>query len=655
MFFLSRLALVLLLILAGCASEDPDLVNPPPSRTGIALRFINLVPDARPRSLLLDDGFQSQPQAYAQIAATIPAPSDSSFLEISQSGTTEFRSFRRQTFSRNTVANIIAMAPAKGAPSADTAIVRSVIVPFGRSAVASLRLMNAYRDSSVQFILRSGCPSGPALTPMAVPYKGASLYADVPPGPSVVSVIERNAFGNERTVGLYEATLGAGSASMMVVYSDVTSGEPRLLLVNETDTTAAAELPLPRVAERTGELRVINTSAFPATVRLQSTGQTVTANLASRRISPVALVSACQQIEPDKYSVSLDGGATVTDSTSFAVRQRMTMIVFGDATDVRSLVVPQLAPVATASGQARIRVVHAAPSLGAINVSIGGRSDATTSNGISAGTTIASMLEPGQAAPALLVNAGELPFTISTARTPTTMLHISRTELSPGGDYLLIVDGDQSGLTSFLVELGETDRVLQPTPAAVLLRFVNATSRQPSVPVSIGRAVSNGTVFYRNSVSTSVDVGSVLVQAGSASRMVTTRLDDRTLVVATERDGQVRLEEFVTLPLPTIAGRTARRAVNLTSDVEFVSVAIDSVPAQTPDAPHLYRDLAYGRMSGLDVTTTARRGSMYFYNTATFSELFRLPIDVVPLGSSVTYIICGNRELGYDVVALQEF
>lgn len=654
MFFHPRLFLALALVAISCASEDPDLVNPPPSRTGIALRFLNLVPDGRPRSLLLDDGFQSQPQVYAQVAATIQAPTDSSFLEVSQAGTTEFRSFRRQTFSRNTIANIIAMAPANGSLAADTAIVRSVVVPFGRSAVGSLRLMNAYRDSSVQFILRRGCPSGPNLTPSPVPYKGASLYADLPPGPSVVSVIERDAFGGERTIGLYEATVAAGSASMIVVFTDIASGQPRLMMVNETDTSAGAEIPLPRVAERTGEMRVVNTTAFPATVRLAS-GQVVASQVASRRVSTVATVGACLQVEADKYIVTLDGGPSVTDSTSFGVRQRMTMVVYGDASDVRSVVIPQSAPVNPASGQARLRVVHAAPSIGAVNVSIGGRSDASASNGISAGAPIASGLEPGAAAPALLVNAGELPFTVSTARTPTTVLHVSRTEIQAGGDYILIVDGDPSGLTTFLLSIDEADRQLQATPQGVFLRFVNATNRQPSLPVTIGRAVSSGTVFYRNSVSTSVDPGSVNIQAGTANRSVTARIDDRTLVVATERDGQVRLEEFVTLPLPTVLGRTARRAVNLTSDVQFVSVAFDSVPAQTPDAAHLYRDLEYGRMSGLDVTTTARRGSMYFYDTSTFAELFRLPIDVVPLGSSVTYIICGNRELGYDVVALQEF
>jgi hypothetical protein len=381
----------------------------------------------------------------------------------------------------------------------------------------------------------------------------------------------------------------------------------------------------------------------------------VAQQLAHRRISTVATVGACQQVEADAYTVTLDGGASVTDSTSFAVRQRMTMVVYSDATEARTIVIPQLAPVDAASGLARIRVVHVAPSVGTINVSVGGRTDAAAASGISAGTTIASALAPGNAAPALLVHAGELPFTISTAPTPTTLLHVSRTQLQAGGDYLLVVDGDALSLSTFLVSINDADQALVPTPPGVFLRFVNATNRQPSLAVSIGQAVSSGTVFYRNSVSTSVDVGSVPVQAGAASRNVTARLDDRTLVVAADRGGNVRLEEFVSLPLPTVLGRTARRAVNLTSDVDFVSVAYDSVPAQSPEAAHMFRDLENGRMSGLDVTTAARRGLVYFYDTSTFSELFRLPIDVVPLGSSVTYIVCGSRELGYDVVALQEF
>jgi len=640
-------------VLWSCASEDPDLVNPPPSRTGIQIRFINLVPDALPRSLVMDQGYQSPPQVYAQIGRALPSPGDSTSLEIVRNGVTEYRSFRRQTFSRNTIVNVFAMAGSQGLAVADTAVVRTVTLPFGRDPVSSVRLVNGLRDSTLTYSLRKGCPSGPLLTTAPVSYKGASLYSNQPPGAIVFSLLERNASGEERTVGLYEADLRPGSANALIVYGDVASAMPRVLLLEESDTTAAAERQLQTVANRTGEVRVVNVSAFAATVRLAS-GQTIVSNLGNRRVGPISSVATCQQLDPDRYTVTLSNGVGTTDSTSLAVRERLTMVVFDDGAEVRSSVIPQL-PALSSSTQARVRVMLSSTLVGSINVSAGGRTDGVAPTGVSAGTGLATSISGGEVGPAVILESGEFPFTVSTARTPTTLLHISRATLKAGGDYLLVVDGDATGLSTFFVEIGDADQALQPTENAVFLRYVNAAVGSESQRVDVGDAIRNGRVFYRNSVSTSVPTGVVRLSVDGAATNVTTRLGERTLVVASERNGASRVDAYTTRALPTLLGTTGRRALNATADVDELSFAYDSVPRQTPDAEHLFRDLSNGELSNIDFVSTARRGSVYVYNNATFEEMFRLPIDVVPLGSSVTLIVCGSKAKGYEVVALQEF
>ena len=75
----------------GCASENPNLVNPPSGLDSIYVRLVNFTNDNQLRSLSLAGVVQTAPVAPLATSATISSPSDSAIITILLNGTEEYR------------------------------------------------------------------------------------------------------------------------------------------------------------------------------------------------------------------------------------------------------------------------------------------------------------------------------------------------------------------------------------------------------------------------------------------------------------------------------------------------------------------------------------------------------------------------------------
>lgn len=638
-----------MLLLASCASEDPSILDPPPNSTAIRLRFMNLVPDATSRRLLLERGFQSAEIMPGSVAPTVSAPTDSSLVSILAGATTEFASDKRFSFVRNTIANVVAM----GTGPADSAVVHTVILPLTGAAVSSLRIANMVPDTQLTYNVHLGCPSGRVLNTAPVSYGRTSLYADVTPGQTVLSVIERSALG-ERTLGLFECTLDAYKPYALYLHRSRGVADPVLLLVDETDTSAAALRTLTPVTERVGEVRLFNLSSMNADVRLEASGQPLADDVPTQNVSAYVTVPTCVSLQPDRFVVTLQDGRTQTDSTIFSVRRRTTVVVCDSGAGMRTIVVPP-SDGAISAGKARVRIVHASARNAKLVMSVGGRSDAQARNGITAGVTLARDLAFGELSGQIEIAPGEVPLTVTTATTPTTMLHVTRASIAAGKDYLFVIGHDGNDMRTWMLEADDAGGPVQPTEQAVFLRLVNGVSASAPATVSIGTVVQEDTLYYRNSVATSVAAGGAVIRANTAQVTVPTTVHERTLVVAADHGGTTELLTVVSSPLSTLRGQSERRVINATKDVPFVSVAYDSLPAQTPTAPMMAQRVAYGAVSPVERITLERRGTFYVFDDDAKTELYKLPMNFTPLGNSATLIVVGSKENGYDVIVLQEF
>lgn len=616
----------------------------------IKLRFINAVADATPRQLVLERDVSSTEVSPGRYAATVNAPLDSSRVQISGNGVAEFISAQRVTFIRNAAANIVAT----GTGPADSAVIQTVILPLTGATVASIRVSNMVPDTTVTYDVRRGCPSGAPITPTPLRYRSTSLYVDVVPGTSVFSILERTAT-SERTLGVIECDLAPYRPYQLMVLKGG-NGEPQMLLLDESDTTLGASRPITTVTERVADVRVVNTTVATASVRLDASGQDVAANLAPRSISAYTSVPTCVSMAPDKFTVTMGDGRQVQDSTIVSVRRKTTILLADDGAGVRSIVIPP-SEGAIRDGYARIRVVHANALAAPVVVSVGGRTDATSPNGISAGLTLARNVAFGSVSATLDIPAGPLPLTVTSATTPTTMQHITEDKVTSGTEYLLVLAPASAGMQTYLVPLHEQATALQATPAAALLRLVNGMPGTAAPLVDIEPALRSGQVYYRNSVATSVPLGGTEVRVDGVEESVPTADGERTLVILTDRRGQRDMITLVTPPLAVAPKQSERRVINATKDVDVLSVAYDSIPRQTPLALKLASRVGYGEVSNVDRTTVDRRGTYYVYDDdgVAFTELYKLPMSFTPLGNSATLIVVGSKESGYDVIVLQEF
>ena len=191
--------------------------------------------------------------------------------------------------------------------------------------------------------------------------------------------------------------------------------------------------------------------------------------------------------------------------------------------------------------------------------------------------------------------------------------------------------------------------------SAVFFRYVNGSPFMESSLASVGTVISNARVFYRNSLSTSTQIGAVPVTAEGATATVNTIDGQRTLIVYAVHNGNETLIEITEDPLLQEPALSQRRVINATADIELVSVAYDTTYRSDSNTPHVARDVAFGTTSDVHDLTQERRGTMYVYNSETLEEIYTLPIDLGPLGNSYSLIVVGSKEHGYEALVLQEF
>ncbi len=117
------LAAVLAVVLTGCMQEDPNILNPPAGASESVVRLLNLVPDGKPRKLVMEQGYQTASTLPGSVSAAVTAPTDSGYIEIVSDAGTEYKSQHRIRFVRNSTYDVLVLSKANGNPGFDTVIV----------------------------------------------------------------------------------------------------------------------------------------------------------------------------------------------------------------------------------------------------------------------------------------------------------------------------------------------------------------------------------------------------------------------------------------------------------------------------------------------------------------------------------------------------
>ncbi len=643
-----------LLVLVGCASEDPSIVNPPPGGRLIVVRLFNMVPDGVTRRLVLEQGFQSRDVGQFQFSDTVRSPGDSSFVEIVAAGATEFKTAQRVRFIQNAVYDVFTLSAIDQPTVFDTVLITNANAALTTVPVAQVRVVDLIPDTARTFDIRIGCPNGSPLTIAPVRFTQASLYREVYPGLVVFSIAEtKNGITN--VVGTFETILSERKVYSIILYRDATSEDVLILFLEESDLSAQAERPFIPVITRTADVRVLNLATAAVNVFMLNTGQPLTTGLTPTTLGAITEVPTCETERADVFEASYSDGRTAIDSIALTVRGKYTVVATDSGGNGRLVVVPTIQRPFGSNGKSVVRVINASASSPSIVVSLGARSSATAQNGIAAGSTIARDIVFDNSSSPVAVESGLLPLTISTSSTPTTILDVTRSIVEPDKNYDIIVY-DEGGLPqTLIIEESQESIPVQPLLDGVFVHVVNGSRRDAPISIQIGQVIPSGTLFSGNSLATTLPVGSVPYTMNGVSGSLTTRNGERTLAIYAEGGGVPNVFEITTPPLIPLSGSTSRRVVNATEDVRSLSICIDSIPKITGDGDHLARNVSYGTTSAVSVSNQDRRGTYYVYDAETLAPLYSLPVQFAPMGNNYTFVVIGKKDGGYEVIVSQEF
>lgn len=645
--------IVLAGLLSSCAQEDDSIVNPVPGRRRITMRLFNFVPDGQQRRLVMEEGFASADVPMFGFSDTVQSPGDSTFLEIYRGQDPEFRSPRRVPFIPNTPYNLYAVSGPDRPKQFDTLLISNANTPGSARGYAQVRIVNMHADPSRSYELRLGCPSGAPLLNFPTAFRQSSEFREVYPGTVVFSLVEYRD-GQGAVLGTYEATLSERRTYSLIIHDAEAGPLPQLDFIEESNLTSAARRSFAPVSSRSADVRVVNLSSSNVDVEMPDLGTTLTKGLASRRIGERVPVTTCDQQRPDRIEVRFASGSRLIDSTSLVVRNLFSVVVADSGGSGQALVVPMIQRPLGAAGKAVVRIIHTSASTSKVRVSTSTRSSASAANGLQPAITLAQLLMPRAVSPAVVVDPGVVPITITSESTPTLLLRASNVTLQADRSYDLILHDKLGELQVAVIEQESASIPAELVSDAALVTFVHGAAERNIIDVQLGSVLKGGRLFYGNSMTTCLEQSDNAYSIDGLTGQLLLRNADRTLVVFGQPNGTSQVLQYRTLPLLPAPGRSIRRVVNATRDIAELTVSIDSIAAsETSEA--LTRALPIGEVSEPMVTTQDRRGTYFFFDNRTLEKIYTLPVRLATLGNNFTLVVVGEKAKGYDVIVIQEF
>jgi len=636
----------------GCASENPNLVNPPSGLDSIYVRLVNFTNDNQLRSLALAGVVQTAPVAPLATSATISSPSDSAIITILLNGTEEYRPKSRLRFTRTSFQTLVALPSSSTSPAKralDTLI--ALYSPYhneNNTDNASVRMMNCIADSGNRYSLRLGCANGSEIA-FDNGYRSQSSIQELPPGQVGITLVERSD-DSTKALDLFECTLSPSGAYTFFVLKSA-SNKPTLYLLDERENSASAMRELVPIPERTASIRAVNLSksSIDAERITGQTFQTISTNLTSGSITDYIPVSACESFSVDTFAVAPSGSAIVAIAeTTLEALKRYTLLAFDNSTPKPAMIIPQFTTAPVAGGKAVVRVVNAMPRQTSVTVSLGAYTDPTQSSGFSSGTILASRLGDGSYSEQTFVTAGELPITVFTSGSPAQLLFSTVAQLDAQKKYLLVLWSDNQITKCALIEETQVGGSAQLLGHGAFAEIVHAQSGQEKIVCGFDRVVTNASLFYGNSLATVLPPGTRTLNSGGVSLSITASSDSTVLALITGNDASDIL--LFSSPAGNVKlGQSIQRYINACKDMPEVFVTRDSLNG----LPIFPTGIPY-RSKADTLLNYERRTTLVFSNPATKEELYRVENVSLPLGKNYSIIFVGTNKK-YNAIIQQEF
>ena len=520
-----------IVILLGCADENPLLVNPPDGTDSMMLRVINLAGDGNARQLSFGPTSISAATEYSAVSPIFRAPiGDSATAIILNNGIEELRTFRKLQFTRTNYHTyfILPGITAKRNKPADTLLYYTT--QARRSLLTrnpEIKLINCFPDSQYVFSVREGCQNGEELL-RDNGYLSQSATKEITGNVNLSLTLLRTNRTNQQTdvIGLYSLNVEDFSSYCLFTYKQK-SGSTGLSVINDRNQTTNALQNLAEVPERKSLIRFLNLSRSDLSLKKleQNVGISVH-NVPSTTISTSTEIGACKSSVVDTFTVEQNGerGAVI----SFPVQvQKTYIIIANDSTSTSGkyvTVLPQITNSSTDPLFSRIYVINLIQKHSDLTFAVASRT--VQGNKQLSGEVLSSGLLYGSMSAPVILPAGTLPLTIFTTKQPAQLQSAFVGNIEGGKSYYLIAWSNVDGQTS--ASLLPTNAEEQPLPLldrGSFIGLVQANSAKTSIKFSIDNILSGLNVDFRSSTGTVLKRGNYQILADDLAYNITINPD----------------------------------------------------------------------------------------------------------------------------------
>jgi hypothetical protein len=522
---------------------------------------------------------------------------------------------------------------------------------------AYLRLFNGVNDS-VSYKVNYGCPNGVNILP-ALGYGDIQLQAKTVEGGEVPVSVVKSKNKEETIVGVYKLQIEPQQQYCILVLPNYDRTAETVYLYNETSQEIESVVEAEEIIEKTAEARVINMSYSSTSVKT-GIDEVIASGLPQLSISPYSVITACESQTSDEVIFDTNGESDTT-LMSFEVLRKYSFVQIdsADKKGFKKIPVPPVLKTIETNDTAYVRVINAYWQEPSINLSVGMRNVLDT---IEVGKYLAKQLEFGELGALAIPKTGRVPFTLFTSTQPAHLLYSAIGQFDANKDYLVIIHADENGKPKIaVVEENDEDQAVEFLEEGVFAQIISTSSEAESINLTLsdsdGVFLDNVKIQQGGGISVVVPIGDLNIQANSKNLNVTTRADNRLLVVISKSGRDLEMFEYQYWKMNFGSDYYTRRFINATEDIEelYIREREWEDTKDPPSAPIV--QLRQGEISEPELVNRENRRAFFMYDAIDSKEEVGVVRDLIfSFNKAYTVILGGSREgTGCYLILVQEY
>jgi hypothetical protein len=657
---LTLISIASLLLIAGCAEENPNLVNPTSLNKTIRFRLFNFAADKNPRQLSLS-GERTSSTGYKELSGSyIPPATDSLLIELIYNNQVEytlpykFKMIRDQRYLAFSVPK-----PFLSNPADSLLIVGSSFVKLNDTNKCFIQMLNINNTPDISFSMVLGCQNGmPVFSGLA--YLGLSNSEEFHSGNIAVSLLRNDANG-KTTLGLFDLNLRKGGDYLILVVGDMPSD---VYLIDKMDTTSNAIRQLNQISTSSSQVRTVNLSESDISAK-SGINDNFLGSLNARAISDYKSVMACTSNNLDSIAISVGTNFTCSLLASLVVNDRYTLIVSDSAGNraAKAKIIPNLKNISYYNKSAVVRVLNLSEKNPAITLSLGARSDASAATGYRSGEALATNLSYEKLSHTVSVLEGRAPLTLFTASSPDRLLYTGISYFEQGKSYLIIITNDATGKIKLnVINEEQVNSAADDTEEGAFAQIANITPGLDFASLSIDN-VMNGIKLYNSiSFATVLPFGDNRISAQGQELSFRSKKDNRDLLVLAGTKSQPDIIHIQNIKMAYNSTGFNRRFLNAAADAPMVTI-YDQDKSKDTNLRPIVTDLNYKSVSEAFYMELERKYSYFFYLQPGNKFIKQINDISMTFGKNYTVIFGGDStvistkpvDYKYSIILLQEY